>query len=77
MRASTGLQHFFQRRRAAMLLEQIAEGFVGQVLKRLHAVERKLVQRVPCLMTGIQHTIVSAIPPVRACIEARPNLSIA
>ena len=42
-------QHLFQRRRSAVLLQEIAEGLLGKLLHRLHAVEGELMQRVPRL----------------------------
>jgi hypothetical protein len=47
--AQTFFQRLLQGDGPAMLLQEIGEGFLGQLLQRLHAVAREQSQRVPRL----------------------------
>ena len=46
-------QGLLQRHRTVMLLQEIREGFVGQVLKIPHAVARQKLQRLPRLVIDL------------------------
>jgi hypothetical protein len=49
MQARTLAQHLFEIGRATVLLQQVAKGFVSQLLEGFHAVEREPVQSLPGL----------------------------
>src|SRR5688572_17430023 len=49
MHAQTFTQGVAQRDRAPMLLEQVAEGFLGKVLQPLAGLKAELIDRVPGL----------------------------
>ena len=46
-------QRFFQARRPAMLFQQIAERLVGELLKILHLIAAKKIERSPSLVVEL------------------------